>query len=118
VYYKGSATYTPSKTWCGKGTAMYSSFSARPTADSVLVGYPDIQEMSYTNAGLPKWSDFSSYFGDQYVIVIGILRAHGSNIDKNGISKSSFQRVNTSGLKQSTRIRASCECFNTFKTRL
>jgi len=39
--------------------STYSSLAARQTEDSPQVGYPDIQNTSYINAGLPYRSDFS-----------------------------------------------------------
>jgi len=53
-------------------TSIYSLLAARRTVDSLLVSYPDIQDTSYINAGLPKQSDFSLRIGDQNVIAIGV----------------------------------------------
>jgi len=33
---------------------MYSSLAALQAVDSIQAGYPDKQDMSYINAGLPK----------------------------------------------------------------
>jgi len=67
--------------------------------DSLQVGYPDIHDLSNINAGLTKRSEVSSYLGDQNINAIGVSYTPGSTIDKNGITKSSFQCLGTSGLK-------------------
>ena len=63
------------------------------------------------NAGLPKRSDSNSYHRDQNVVAIGVSYTLNCTIDKNGNSVSCFQRVRTSGLEQSTRIRAIVRLF-------
>jgi len=69
--------------------------------------YYKLATLTYINTGLPKRYDISSYLGDQNVVAIGNSYIPCSTVNKNSNSKSSIQRVRTSGLEQSTRIHAS-----------